>query len=123
MSTLCEAYLDEALDIPDLEAFFDARAELVRVRAVLEGMPEAQRRIVELALVEGLSHEEIGRRLGIDPENVRARVFRARARLRALEGRGRLRPVRRRQRREQHIARTTQRRRHEDRRPARRHAP
>jgi RNA polymerase sigma-70 factor (ECF subfamily) len=83
-----QAELQRVADPIDAEAQLDARAELARVRAVLAGMPEQQRRIVELALLEGLSHEEIGRRLGIDPENVRARVFRARARLRALEGRG-----------------------------------
>jgi RNA polymerase sigma-70 factor (ECF subfamily) len=83
-----DAELQQMADPHDQEGRLEARAQLERVREALGAMPESQRRIVELALVEGLSHEEIGQRLGIDPENVRARVFRARARLRALEGRG-----------------------------------
>jgi RNA polymerase sigma-70 factor (ECF subfamily) len=90
-SRLAPASESELLAVADPQADEDrliARAELARVRALLAAMPESQQRIVELALIEGLSHEEIGRELGIDPENVRARVFRARARLRALGARG-----------------------------------
>lgn len=46
MSTLCEAYLAEALDIPDLEAFFDARAELVHYSLTFEHVRQFVTRMV-----------------------------------------------------------------------------
>lgn len=46
MSTLCEAYLDGALDIPDLEAFFDARTELVNYSLTLEHVKQFVTRMV-----------------------------------------------------------------------------
>jgi len=46
MSTLCEAYLDEALDIVDLEGFFDARTELVDYSLTLEHVKQFVTRMV-----------------------------------------------------------------------------
>jgi cyclopropane fatty-acyl-phospholipid synthase-like methyltransferase len=46
MSALCEAYLAEALDIPDLEAFFDARAELVDYSLTFEHVKQFVTRMV-----------------------------------------------------------------------------
>lgn len=66
-----------------------SREELQRVIDEIESLPETYRAVAELALVEGLSHEEIGERLGIRPDNVRTRVSRARARLRRRAGRDR----------------------------------
>jgi sphingolipid C9-methyltransferase len=46
MSTLCEAYLDEALDIVDLDGFFDARAELVDYSLTLQHVKQFVTRMV-----------------------------------------------------------------------------
>ena len=46
MSALCEAYLDEALDIVDLDGFFDARAELVDYTLTLEHVKQFVTRMV-----------------------------------------------------------------------------
>jgi sphingolipid C9-methyltransferase len=46
MSTLCEAYLDGALDIVDLDGFFDARAELVDYSLTLEHVKQFLTRMV-----------------------------------------------------------------------------
>jgi RNA polymerase sigma-70 factor (ECF subfamily) len=45
-------------------------------------LPDDQRRIVQLALIEGLPHAEIAERLGLSVEAVKGRLKRARARMR-----------------------------------------
>ncbi|MEP6800754.1 MAG: sigma-70 family RNA polymerase sigma factor [Acidobacteriota bacterium] len=45
-----------------------------RARAALEGLSSDIRRIIEMAYFEGLSSEEISRRLLLTPETVRARI-------------------------------------------------
>lgn len=57
MSTLCEAYLDEALDIPDLEAFFDARAELVDYSLTFEHVKQFVTRMVPEWTLHSLSQD------------------------------------------------------------------
>ena len=46
ISTLCEAYLEEALDIVDLDAFFDARTELVDYSLTFEHVRQFVTRMV-----------------------------------------------------------------------------
>jgi len=46
MSALCEAYLDEALDIVDLDGFFEARNELVEYSLTLEHVKQFVTRMV-----------------------------------------------------------------------------
>ena len=46
MSVLCEAYLDGAVDIPDLDGFFDARAQLVDYSLTLEHVKQFVTRMV-----------------------------------------------------------------------------
>jgi RNA polymerase sigma-70 factor (ECF subfamily) len=64
-----------------------SREDLQQVIDEIENLPETYRAVAEMALVEGLSHEEIAQRLGIRPDNVRTRVSRARAQLRRRTGR------------------------------------
>lgn len=61
----------------------DTRAELRRVSQLLRRLPPDQRTTIELALVEGLTYDEIATRLGVPEGTVKARVSRARARLRS----------------------------------------
>jgi sphingolipid C9-methyltransferase len=58
MSTLCEAYLDGALDIPDLEAFFDARAELVDYSLTLEHVKQFVTRMVPEWTLHSLAQDK-----------------------------------------------------------------
>jgi RNA polymerase sigma-70 factor, ECF subfamily len=58
--------------------------DLARLRAALAELPEHYREIIELAHVDGLSHKEIGERLGIRETNSRVLLTRALARLAAI---------------------------------------
>jgi RNA polymerase sigma-70 factor (ECF subfamily) len=80
-------YLYSVPDLVESDQRIESRADLARVLAELESLPESYRTVLHLALEEGLSYEEIGRRLGIDADNVKTRVSRARARLRRQVGR------------------------------------
>jgi RNA polymerase sigma-70 factor, ECF subfamily len=70
----------------------DATAVLDRVAAAqnrisLDGLPDEQRRALELRVVDDLDYVQIGERLQITPEGARTRVFRALGALRAQIGR------------------------------------
>ena len=67
---------------PDVEA--DRRTLGQRLREALAQLPERRRVAVVLFDVEGYSHAEIGRALGIPEGTVRSEVFHARRALRAL---------------------------------------
>jgi RNA polymerase sigma-70 factor (ECF subfamily) len=74
--------LHRVADPADAVARVAARDELAIVRRVLAALPEEQREVLELAVVEGLPYEEIAGRLGVPEGTVKTRVSRARARLR-----------------------------------------
>lgn len=64
---------DEAMDVAEA-AFQKVTGQ--QVRAALNGLPEAQRRVIELAFYEGLTHQEIAERLNepIGTVHTRARL-------------------------------------------------
>jgi RNA polymerase sigma-70 factor (ECF subfamily) len=66
-----------------------ARSDVRRLLRALQTLPEGQRDVVRLAFLEERSYQEIADALGISEANVKTRVNRARARLRALMGRAR----------------------------------
>jgi RNA polymerase sigma-70 factor (ECF subfamily) len=76
-------FLHRVADERSLSADIDARAELRRVAEILRRLPAEQRTTIELALVEGLAYDEIATRLGVPEGTIKARVARARARLRS----------------------------------------
>jgi RNA polymerase sigma-70 factor (ECF subfamily) len=82
-------YLQAVPDTSQGPEVIDSREELQMVIDEIERLPETYRAVAEMALVEGLTHEQIANRLGIRPDNVRTRVSRARAQLRRSVGRGR----------------------------------
>ena len=59
-----------------------AREELRIVHRVLSSLPEDQRTVLELAVIEGLPYDEIADRLGVPEGTIKTRVSRARVRLR-----------------------------------------
>jgi RNA polymerase sigma-70 factor (ECF subfamily) len=67
-----------------LEDVFESRDEMRRLLHALKALPAGQRDVVTLAFLEGRSYQEIAEVLGISEGNVKTRVNRARARLRAL---------------------------------------
>lgn len=59
-----------------------AREELRMVHRVLSSLPEDQRTVLELALIDGLPYDEIADRLGLPEGTIKTRVSRARVKLR-----------------------------------------
>jgi RNA polymerase sigma-70 factor (ECF subfamily) len=74
--------LHRVADGADASARLMAREELGLVRVALQALPDEQREVLELAVLEGLPYEEIALRLGVPEGTVKTRVSRARARLR-----------------------------------------
>jgi RNA polymerase sigma-70 factor (ECF subfamily) len=59
-------------------------AERIDLARAVEQLPEGYRSVYELFDVQGFSHEEIGRRLGIAPGTSKSQLFHARRSLRAI---------------------------------------
>lgn len=68
------------------EASLDARRSLERVAQLAPGLPPLLAETFRLRVVEGLSTREAAQRLGVSEETVRARLSRARKRLRTPAG-------------------------------------
>jgi len=80
-----ETEILEAMPDPlDAEDALAARERVSQVKAALLILPEGQRKVVELAFVEGLGYGEIAARLGVAEETVKTRISRARSMLRRL---------------------------------------
>ena len=77
-------HLDVADAAADPEASASARHELRRVLAGLREIPVADREVLLMATVEGLSHQAIALALDLSEAAVKVRVHRARARLNAV---------------------------------------
>ena len=73
------------LELPDLSRLPEEELEkkLTRdaVRRGLAQLPEDARQILLLREIQGLSYEEIGETLGLEPGTVKSRIFRARKKL------------------------------------------
>jgi RNA polymerase sigma-70 factor (ECF subfamily) len=74
-------------DESELEEVLQMREELRRTTDLLEGLPQGQREVLELAFIEELSYDDIGARLGISQGTVKSRIARARKHLRSGLGR------------------------------------
>lgn len=74
--------LHRVADDRDVHERLQAREELRIVRRVLSSLPEDQRTVLELAVIEGLPYDEIAERLGLPEGTIKTRVSRARVKLR-----------------------------------------
>ncbi len=76
---------DVQLDLPDTsqspEELLEKKLTREAVQRGLAQLPEDARQILLLREIQGLSYEEIGRVLELDPGTVKSRIFRARKRL------------------------------------------
>ncbi|MDA0565517.1 RNA polymerase sigma factor ShbA [Streptomonospora sp. S1-112] len=79
-----DAVPDRPDDDPGPEESAVRVAELERARALLNELPEQQRRLVLLRVILGLSADETGHELGMSPGAVRVAQHRALARLRKV---------------------------------------
>ncbi|HZD23522.1 MAG TPA: RNA polymerase sigma factor [Acidimicrobiia bacterium] len=72
--------VDNVIPAPGLETTW----EIFEVRAALDKLPDAERIVVQLNHLEGLTHNEIANRLGIPVGTVKSRSHRAHRRLAEL---------------------------------------
>ena len=84
-SSLDPGLTDQA---PGPEAQAEGRAQLARVLAALQELPEVDRAAVLMRAQDGMSYEEIAAALDLTLAAVKVKVHRARVRLGALSGSG-----------------------------------
>jgi RNA polymerase sigma-70 factor, ECF subfamily len=68
------ARLDEQPASDDVPTAFVARADAERLDGLLARLPPAQREVIRLGFFDGLTHEEIARRLALPPGTVKGRM-------------------------------------------------
>ncbi len=74
------------LAVPDAWSEVALRLQRERVQTALRALPPAQRRAIELAYFEGLTHREIAARAGLPPGTVKGRLRLGLQKLRRLLG-------------------------------------
>jgi RNA polymerase sigma-70 factor, ECF subfamily len=68
------ARLNEEPAPDDVPADFAAHAEIERLTEMLAQLPPAQREVIRLGFFDGLTHQQIARRLALPPGTVKARM-------------------------------------------------
>ena len=74
--------LHQVADETPLEGSIEARDELRWLKIQIESLPQSQRQVLEMALLEGRDYEEIAQRLRVSRGTVKSRLSRARRDLR-----------------------------------------
>ena len=73
---------DEAAALePPADEALETREQLQQVRQAIGRLPQTQRKLLTLRVIEGLSYEEIARQTGLSPLNIRVQVSLARKRI------------------------------------------
>lgn len=73
---------DEAAALgPPADEALENREELQQVRKAIDGLPPTQRKLLALRVFQGLTYEEIARKTGLSPLNIRVQVSLARKRI------------------------------------------
>ena len=73
-----------AIDLPEEEDEEKRNVDLGRLLSAIESLPEGNREIFKLSVLDGLSHQEIGEQLGINPHSSSSQLFRAKKMLRSM---------------------------------------
>lgn len=68
--------MEELPDIPD-ETVFDEQQRYTKLYKAVEKLPEQRRKILELAVFESLTYQEIADKLGISKNTVKTQIARA----------------------------------------------
>ncbi|MDR0824842.1 MAG: RNA polymerase sigma factor [Prevotella sp.] len=76
----------EVVDDEDNEDWETILNKVEQVKAAIQKLPEASRLVINLYLIEGYDHEEIGEILNIQPNTVRMQYMRAKQKLVKLIG-------------------------------------
>jgi len=85
--TAREAPEEEGLDVgEDPRPGIEAAVDLHRVMAAMERLPDEQREVVALILVEGFGYREVSEMLGLPIGTVSSRLVRGRTALLAMVG-------------------------------------
>jgi RNA polymerase sigma-70 factor (ECF subfamily) len=58
----------------DVPRDFDARSQALELAGVLARLPAAQREVIRLGFFDGLTHEQIARRLALPPGTIKGRM-------------------------------------------------
>ncbi|MBR3406617.1 MAG: RNA polymerase sigma factor [Bacteroidales bacterium] len=66
---------------PPADDALETREELKHVREAIGRLPETQRKLLSLRVMEGLTYEEIAHKTGLSPLNIRVQVSLARKKL------------------------------------------
>jgi len=72
------------IDIPDKGREEQKNIELELLLSAIESLPEGNREVFKLSVLDGLSHKEIGEMLGINPHSSSSQLFRAKKMLRTI---------------------------------------
>lgn len=72
------------IDIPDKGREVQKNVELELLLSAIESLPEGNREVFKLSVLDGLSHKEIGELLGINPHSSSSQLFRAKKMLRTI---------------------------------------
>ena len=70
----CQAEMADRRSVPDAWSEVSGRIESNRVRTAVETLPGAQRRAIEMAFFDGLTHREIAERDGLPLGTVKGRL-------------------------------------------------
>lgn len=77
-----EALLEDQADDPPPDRQLEEKEALMAVMKDMDALPPSQRKLLTMKVLQGLSYEEISKRTGLSPLNIRVQVSVARKKLR-----------------------------------------
>ena len=80
-----EALVDDLPGVPPPDETLEARESLGILFRAMEHLPDSQRNLVKMHLLQGLSYDEIAASTGLSPLNIRVQVSLARKKLKQYE--------------------------------------
>jgi len=77
-----EALREDQADDPPPDRLLEDKEALMAVMKDMDALPPSQRKLLTMKVLQGLSYEEISKRTGLSPLNIRVQVSLARKKLR-----------------------------------------